>query len=94
MGTTSDKLAYLADTKELIRLAIIDKGVDVSALDPFRIYPEKIEEIETGGGGKEKCVNLLDKMKPISKPPIDNINNSLCEIFSIEEVIINVQPDN
>ena len=50
MGTVSDKLSYLDQTKEAIKEAIINKGVDVSENDTFRSYAEKIGDIETGGG--------------------------------------------
>jgi hypothetical protein len=50
MGTTVDKLAKLAATKEAIRIAINDKGVTVSETEPFSSYPEKIASIESGGG--------------------------------------------
>lgn len=51
MGTTADKLATLAATKEAIRTAINDKGVEVSTSEPFASYPEKIASIKSGGGG-------------------------------------------
>ena len=44
MGTTADKLNYLLETKEQIKLAISAKGVDVSA-STFREYAQKISEI-------------------------------------------------
>lgn len=47
--TTSDKINYLNDTKQAIKQAIIDKGVDVSKADTFRSYAEKISLIEGGG---------------------------------------------
>ena len=49
LGTIAEKLLYLAETKELIRQAIIDKGVGVETSDPFRVYPDKIKEIKSGG---------------------------------------------
>lgn len=55
MGTTADKLSYLAGTKDAIRSAISAKGVSVSDEDTFRSYAEKIASIQTGmqslGGG-------------------------------------------
>jgi hypothetical protein len=51
MGTISDKLSYLADTKNDIKQAIIDKGVSVSNSDTFRSYASKIAGITTGGSG-------------------------------------------
>lgn len=50
MGKTADKLNYLLGTKEAIRDAIENKGVEVSDNDTFRSYADKIEAIETGGG--------------------------------------------
>lgn len=51
MGTIQEKLAYLNNTKTLIRNAIIDKGVPVSASDTFRSYAEKIGLIQGGSSG-------------------------------------------
>lgn len=50
MGTISEKLSYLEETKELIKQAIVDKGVEVNDTDTFRSYADKISEIEGGGG--------------------------------------------
>lgn len=50
MGTTTDKLKKLLQTKEAIKTAIIGKNVSVSDSDPFSSYPSKINEISTGGG--------------------------------------------
>lgn len=44
------KLNYELQTKESIKQAIINKGVQVSDKLPFREYPNKIESIVTGGG--------------------------------------------
>ena len=49
MSTIKQKLDYLEQTKELIRQAIIDKGVLVTEDATFRSYVEKIGNIETGG---------------------------------------------
>lgn len=46
-GTSSDKLAYLQQTKESIRQAIIAKGVDVPDTTPFRQYAGKVGEIQS-----------------------------------------------
>lgn len=48
MGTTSEKLEYLNDTKTAIKDAIIAKGVEVPKETPFRQYAEKIGEIPSG----------------------------------------------
>ena len=46
MGTTAEKLTYLADTKTAIKDAIVSKGVEVSEGTTFRQYAEKIGEIK------------------------------------------------
>ena len=48
MGTISDKLSYLNNTKKNIKQAIINKGVTVSDTDTFRSYANKINSIQTG----------------------------------------------
>ena len=53
-NTIQDKLAYLEETKGLIKEAIVAKGVSVSDTDTFRSYADKIEAIETGGGETAK----------------------------------------
>ena len=50
MGTISEKLVALGESKAAIRQAIIDKGVDVPSETTFRDYAVKISEIEQGGG--------------------------------------------
>lgn len=52
MGSISDKLSYLLDTKTAIRNAIIDKGVTVHLSDTFRSYAERIGEISGGPSPK------------------------------------------
>lgn len=48
MGDIATKLAYLNETKSLIKQAIIDKGVDIQDSDTFRSYADKIAEITSG----------------------------------------------
>lgn len=50
---TTKKLAYLAETKSLIKAALIEKGQSVSDTDTFRSYADKVLAIETGGGSVE-----------------------------------------
>lgn len=51
MGTTVDKLNKLLETKQAIKTAIINKGVEVSESDTFRSYADKINNISSGGSG-------------------------------------------
>lgn len=45
MGTTAEKLAYLANTKADIRAAMVEKGIEVPENTTFREYAEKIAAI-------------------------------------------------
>lgn len=46
--TLYENLEYLNETKGIIKQAIIDKGVEISADTPFREYADKISDITTG----------------------------------------------
>lgn len=52
MGTITDKLTYLQDTKTAIKNAIVSKGISVSDTDTFRSYADKISSI-TGSGSSD-----------------------------------------
>lgn len=58
MGTTSDKLAYLNQTKTEIKNAIIEKGVEVADTDSFRSYANKIAQIKTGSDEPPKMFGV------------------------------------
>jgi hypothetical protein len=66
---TELKLAYLKDTKNLIKNAIIEKGQDVSDSDTFRSYADKILAI-AGGGETDAGVTInldgLTEVLPIT----------------------------
>lgn len=51
MGTITEKVSYLKETKQAIRTAIEEKGVSVADTDTFRSYASKIGTISVGGGG-------------------------------------------
>lgn len=48
MGTITDKLNKLAETKSAIKTAIVNKGVSISDSDTFASYADKIGSIEGG----------------------------------------------
>lgn len=50
-GTTSDKLSAVLLSKERIRSAIEQKGVECGADVPLSQYDDKILSINTGGSG-------------------------------------------
>lgn len=59
MGTISEKLTYLADTKEAIKNAITSKGVEVSDSDSFRSYANKIADIKQSTGGSSEIEDAI-----------------------------------
>lgn len=69
MGTISDKLNYLLQTKEAIMNAIIAKGVEVLSSDTFRSYADKIKSITSG----DKPI-VYDTVSSIDKNPYDYIS--------------------
>ncbi len=79
----ADKLNYTLGTKEAIKTAIKNKGIEVSDTDSFRSYADKIEEIQTGGGDISKYFNNIIQsvtnnsmpgwIKMIKKLPITTI---------------------
>ena len=58
--STADKLNKLLETKQAIKQAIINKGVEVADDTKFADYPAKIDSIEGGGGNSyyEDLYNL------------------------------------
>lgn len=70
MGTISQKLSYLAETKRRIRNEIILKNVNVPENTPFREYAQKIHDISSG----------VDQTKIVSltfQPKTFNISGSV-----------------
>lgn len=57
---TKAKFDYLAETKSLIKSALIEKGQSVSDTDTFRSYADKIRAIS--GGGEPEITVLLEPM--------------------------------
>lgn len=96
MGTISDKLTYLSDTKSAIRSAITDKGVPVTDSDSFRSYADKIKAISGGGGFTGfadnsaipfykyicKCINANQRYIAV----VDNVNNEIEKLVSLSNI--------
>lgn len=71
-----NKLTYLQQTKEGIKTAIQNKGVDVSDADTFRSYAEKIALIEGGGsGGDTTCAYHLGQAVAGDKVMLTKVNS-------------------
>ena len=80
MGTITDKLNKLAETKSAIKTAIVNKGVAVSDTDTFASYANKIASISGGGAPTEGIygVFIYDTNGNLTKPEEwDTANNDL-----------------
>ena len=70
MGTITDKLNKLAETKSAIKTAIVNKGVAVSDTDTFASYADKISSISGGGSAHEFDFTVLGYDEEGGKPII------------------------
>ena len=80
MGTITDKLNKLAETKSAIKTAIVNKGVSISDSDTFASYADKIASISGGGTPTEGIygVFIYDTNGNLTKPEEwDTANNDL-----------------
>ena len=79
MGTITDNLNKLAETKSAIKTAIVNKGVAVSDSDTFASYADKIASISGGGTPTEGIygVFIYDTNGNLTKPEEwDTANNN------------------
>ena len=67
MGTITDKLSYLAETKEEIKKAIIGRGQTIEDTDTFRSYATKIANI-TIVNNQKKSANATSSAAVTLKP--------------------------
>lgn len=65
MGTVTDKLNYLNETKQQIKQAIIDKGQNINDEDTFRSYVEKINNIDSGILSENEAYQLNSTLNTI-----------------------------
>ena len=81
MGTITDKLNKLAETKSAIKTAIVNKGVSISDTDTFASYADKISSIEGGGSTPTEGIYgvfIYDTNGNLTKPEEwDTANNDL-----------------
>ena len=81
MGTITDKLNKLAETKSAIKTAIVNKGVAVSDSDTFASYASKIDSISGGGSTPTEGIYgvfIYDTNGNLTKPEEwDTANNDL-----------------
>ena len=81
MGTIADKLQYLKETKNLIKQAIIEQGVEVAESDTFRSYAQKVKSI--GGGSSTPY------QKPSDWLTIPTMDGTKDEIYILNGAIKN-----
>ena len=81
MGTITDKLNKLTETKSAIKTAIVNKGVAVSDSDTFASYANKIASISGGGSTPTEGIYgvfIYDTNGNLTKPEEwDTANNDL-----------------
>ena len=81
MGTITDKLNKLAETKSAIKTAIVNKGVSISDTDTFASYADKISSISGGGSTPTEGIYgvfIYDTHGNLTKPEEwDTANNDL-----------------
>lgn len=93
MGTTTEKLTYLQETKDTIKNAIEAKGVEVPEGTTFRGYAEKIGEIQAGGGILNATITLeneVSKGANIEIVFVDATGNKI-NMSGTETKIVNVK---
>lgn len=102
-GTAIDKLTYLSDTKDQIKEAIINKGVEIEDDDTFRSYASKIRSIPSAepildiGGKNPVLIRDYVEVIPFSETNFPNIDpssssNNIRPITNVDE--INIDLDN
>lgn len=69
MGTVSDKLAYLSETKDAIKAAIKGQGVTVPDDAIFRSYAELVESIKTAASVKLQAKSVTPTGEEITVSP-------------------------
>lgn len=92
MGTITDKLNKLAETKSAIKTAIVNKGVSISDTDTFASYADKISSISGSGGNYEFDFTVLgydnDECNDANEIANYVINNKYHSVSEIEDGIL------
>ena len=92
MGTITDKLNKLAETKSAIKTAIVNKGVSISDSDTFASYADKIASISGGGSAHKFDFTVLgydnDECNDANEIANYVINNKYHSVSEIEDGIL------
>ena len=85
--TIADKLNYLNGTKEAIKQAIANKGVEVLETDTFRSYADKIASIESSGGSGAdyKSSLMATTTQSAYSPSIVSLSDYVLPDYTIEK---------
>ena len=83
MSNIIEKLEYLNETKEAIKNAIIDKGVEITDNTTFRTYANKVEEIKQKPSTQEKSVTITSNTTTTVTPDDDYALSKVTAITNI-----------
>lgn len=90
--TVKTKLDYLAETKSLIKSALIEKGQEVADGDDFRSYADKISAISGGASGGGNAWEVLPNIPAkLSAVPYNSFvfNNHIYVVFGNADTSVN-----
>ena len=86
MGTITDKLNKLAETKSAIKTAIVNKGVAVSDSDTFASYANKIASISGGGSAYEFDFTVLGYDEEECREANEIANIMIASGYTVEDI--------
>ena len=86
MGTITDKLNKLAETKSAIKTAIVNKGVAVSDSDTFASYASKIASISGGGSAHEFDFTVLGYDEEECREANEIANIMIASGYTVEDI--------
>lgn len=86
MGTITDKLNKLAETKSAIKTAIVNKGVAVSDTDTFASYANKIASISGGGSAHEFDFTVLGYDEEECREANEIANIMIASGYTVEDI--------
>ena len=86
MGTITDKLNKLAETKSAIKTAIVNKGVAVSDSDTFASYASKIASISGGGSSHEFDFTVIGYDEEECREANEVANIMIASGYTVEDI--------
>ena len=86
MGTITDKLNKLAETKSAIKTAIVNKGVAVSDSDTFASYANKIASISGGGSAHKFDFTVLGYDEEECREANEVANIMIASGYTVEDI--------